>query len=851
MPSTYTTNNGIEKIATGEQSGTWGDTTNVNFDLLDEALDGQVSVALTGTGTSGSPNDLEITDGTSSNGRNRFVEFTGTPGGDTYVRLTPNDAEKVLFIQNSTNQTLLLFQGTYAAARDYPLEAGRNAVVRFTGTGTTSYAYNALEDLKVSTLETDILSVSDDSTGEVIITSTAVPTLLRVQSNEDGADGGPRIDLYRNSSTPADNDRLGQIYFSGEDDGGGKHQYAKIEGFAEDVSAGSEGGRLNLNILSGGSGMTMLMLRSDTGGTDGEVVINEDADSVNFRIQGSSNANLFVTDAANNAVVVGHDTGEGIGGTPPPLQVVGITGATSSMGILRNQNTSSGPSLRFARSRASTKGDVTIVQDDDQLGAINFYGADGTDYASIGAQIIARVDGTPGVDDMPGSLEFWTTADGDNTATERMRIDSNGNVGIGGNPSTSRLRVFGATPYFDIQDTTSGSWDQNDVFSGIRFRTSDPDVGGSGQTHAYIKAIHTRSGTGHSNPDAGLVFGTSDGTTPTAIERMRITNDGFIGINETNPTAPLHITRSDNSDLIMLECTDGDATEGPQMHLYRNTASPADGDDIGVIKFRGKNSSGSEINYVEIAAFTTDVTAGSEDAQYRVLIQKNGNQVNALNVAADEVVVNENSYDIDFRVESNNATNMLKVDANNNQVYINSSSEITSTSTTLNVTSSSSGRTVDLYRSSSTASNNVLNVYSNFGGTKNINASIDVDGDMENTNNRYTGFSDQRFKQDIVDATSQWDDIKALQVRKYRFINLVEQLGDDAPVHLGVIAQELEASGMGGLVKTKPMDEDNPDAGDRKSVAYSVLYMKAVKALQEAMERIETLETKVAALEAE
>ena len=43
MPSTYTTNNGIEKIATGEQSGTWGTTTNVNFDLLDEALDGQVS----------------------------------------------------------------------------------------------------------------------------------------------------------------------------------------------------------------------------------------------------------------------------------------------------------------------------------------------------------------------------------------------------------------------------------------------------------------------------------------------------------------------------------------------------------------------------------------------------------------------------------------------------------------------------------------------------------------------------------------------------------------------------------------------------------------------------------------
>ena len=55
---------------------------------------------------------------------------------------------------------------------------------------------------------------------------------------------------------------------------------------------------------------------------------------------------------------------------------------------------------------------------------------------------------------------------------------------------------------------------------------------------------------------------------------------------------------------------------------------------------------------------------------------------------------------------------------------------------------------------------------------------------------------------------------------------------------------------MGGLVKTKPMDEDNPDAGDRKSVAYSVLYMKAVKALQEAMERIETLETEMTSVKA-
>ena len=80
----------------------------------------------------------------------------------------------------------------------------------------------------------------------------------------------------------------------------------------------------------------------------------------------------------------------------------------------------------------------------------------------------------------------------------------------------------------------------------------------------------------------------------------------------------------------------------------------------------------------------------------------------------------------------------------------------------------------------------------------------------------------------------------------------VSQYGDSDDLwRIGVIAQELEASGMNGLVKENPdFDEDNNDLGTTtKSVKYSILYMKAVKALQEAMDRIETLEAKVTALE--
>ena len=119
------------------------------------------------------------------------------------------------------------------------------------------------------------------------------------------------------------------------------------------------------------------------------------------------------------------------------------------------------------------------------------------------------------------------------------------------------------------------------------------------------------------------------------------------------------------------------------------------------------------------------------------------------------------------------------------------------------------------------------------------------DGDAQNTNNSFSGISDETLKENIGDATSQWDDIKAIKVRKFSF----KSDNESSATHIGVIAQELEASGMNGLVKEVEADVDSEDMV--KSVKYSILYMKAVKALQEAMARIETLETKVAALEAE
>ena len=151
------------------------------------------------------------------------------------------------------------------------------------------------------------------------------------------------------------------------------------------------------------------------------------------------------------------------------------------------------------------------------------------------------------------------------------------------------------------------------------------------------------------------------------------------------------------------------------------------------------------------------------------------------------------------------------------------------------------------------------------------------DGDVINHDNAYGAISDQRIKQDITDANSQWDDIKAVRVRNFKKKDDVRQYGDEAWEQIGVIAQELEAVSPKIISKSTPSAADitsHSDFGtlytsddqevideeksvgevkeikeDVKQVKYSVLYMKAIKALQEAMTRIETLEAKVAVLE--
>ena len=108
------------------------------------------------------------------------------------------------------------------------------------------------------------------------------------------------------------------------------------------------------------------------------------------------------------------------------LQVAG-TGAAAGVSIRRDENGTGGALLVFGKTRGSLNGS-TVVQSGDQIGGMYFAGGDGTDVNSIAAQIAVEVDGTPGSNDMPGRILVKTTADGSASATERLRIASDGRI---------------------------------------------------------------------------------------------------------------------------------------------------------------------------------------------------------------------------------------------------------------------------------------------------------------------------------------------------------------------------------------------------------------------------------------
>ena len=181
MSSSYTANLGVEKIGSGEQSGTWGTTTNTNFDIIDRAINGVVGISLSST-----THTLTTTDGALSEGGHKLLNLSGSPGGTCTVTISPNDQDKVYFVKNGTDQTVTFTQGSGANAS---IDSGANAIIFADGAGSGA----AVAELTLSTGQGQDIGSSSAEIGNIFIADDKAVQFgngqdAKIEYDEDGTD---------------------------------------------------------------------------------------------------------------------------------------------------------------------------------------------------------------------------------------------------------------------------------------------------------------------------------------------------------------------------------------------------------------------------------------------------------------------------------------------------------------------------------------------------------------------------------------------------------------------------------------------------------------------------------------
>lgn len=456
MASTYSTNLKLELIGTGDQSGTWGDTTNTNMGtLIEQAIVGYETQTISDVGDT----TLTIANGATSVARNYILELTGLLTGNRNL-IVPAIEKSYIIYNNTTGGFSVTVK--VAGQTGVTVLNGKRALVYNTGVDVIEFANAPVTEAGTQTLTNKTL------TTPFINTSLTVPA--KTGSNQTG-------------------DNL--TFIAGNGTGTGGSGYFAFQ----TAPAGSSGSTANTLIER---------MRLDS---TGRLLINyttpvESGESDTLLIQSHS------------------------------------VGANTGLATYRWTNDTNAGSNRILKSRGATIGTRGAVASGDNLGRLTIYGDDGTTFIPA-ASILGSVDGTTGTNDMPGRLIFLTTADGASSVTERMRIDSAGNVGIGVTPSVSAaatkvLQIAGGGMF--VSSNNTGSFSSNIIWDGA------------------WKYVSTSTGTLYYQSNGNHIWsyaasGTA-GTTATLNEVMRLTSSGNVGIGTDTPGVKLHISQEANGNII-------------------------------------------------------------------------------------------------------------------------------------------------------------------------------------------------------------------------------------------------------------------------------------------------------------
>ena len=626
------------------------------------------------------------------------------------------------------------------------------------------------------------------------------------------------------------------------------------------------------------------------------------ADTVSIETAGSETLRVD----SGGRLLIGTSSEIGIANNSLSHLQMAWTDKSASMGISRFSANTSPPSFNFAKARGGSVGTMTIVQENDDLGEINFCGADGADFGNVSARIRVAVDGTPATDDIPGRIEIYTFKASNNTLTEALRITNDGIVRVPDNGkftagASNDISLFhdGLNSYLSHNGTGDLFIDADGSQENINLRSKKNvniyvedktelaiKCNESGAVELYydaVKKLETTSAgvstTGTSLHTDNIKITVDNGAFYCgAGDDLKIYHDGSNSYISDIGTGGLGVT---SNHFWVADAANGEylinAVENGAVELYfdnskklythsggvavtgelavSDSVTLADGD-----KIRFGHGYDLEIYHDGSHSYIEDSGTGD------IVLKSDTTRI--INAAGDENIARflENGavelyYDGTKKLETTSTG--TETAGYNKSFLVKSDSAFGSTSA--HVIQSNNNNQVALVVEHSGDTNpygivisfsdddpdNNGNYFLKCEDSSNTNRLfIYSDGDIHNHDNSYTS-SDATLKENIVDATSKLEDLKKLKVRNFNW------KADHFPEkskkkQLGFIAQEVEEV-FPALVSEHDIAAGIPGDGHVPLIKKAIKQAWdpiIIKAMQELIAKVETLETKVAALEA-
>ena len=425
------------------------------------------------------------------------------------------------------------------------MRASDNSIVKIFGPGSVTTPTATTTVSGISELATNAETTTGSATNRVVTPAglNAVTTAERTTSNNSymGASGGT---LTGALTMPNGSNAAPAINFGDSDSGifGGTNTVSLAAGGTTRLTADTGVSVVGTLAVTGAITSTSDLTIADKiihAGDTNTAVRFPAADTVSVETSGSERARIDSSGRLLVGISSSQSTRTGTSSFSPLLQISSDNEAATS--ITRFSNSTDAGRLSIQKSRG-TNASKAIVQNNDNLGQILFSGWDGDTFTN-GARIECEVDGTPGDDDMPGRLVFFTTADGAASSTERVRIGSTGLITLSGPViTTGDVTIVNNSPEISLTDSNADSDFKIKVDSGS-FRVEDTT--NSSVDRLTIASDGTTTVAQNLNVGAGInVIGAITGTGNLTIDTSTLHVDSSlnrVGIGTTSPSAKLDV----------------------------------------------------------------------------------------------------------------------------------------------------------------------------------------------------------------------------------------------------------------------------------------------------------------------